>query len=189
MKKSLKTQVAELTAKFEAEEMVKSKLGNIKVLVIMRDTDISFISCYIEELEELKTIIKTFAPTKKESVVGTANDKFHTVMGTPYNLTINNPAQPNNFNDFSVCVKYVSAEFDVHIKLPIRFFMDHIVTANRPITDCEYHYFIGCSNKELRDIRVRQYLWNTQKRINWYGGDCTFTDAPIVNMIMFDLIK
>jgi hypothetical protein len=186
---TLQEQIAKLTAKHELNEFAKSVLGDMDFLAFLSFDDQKRIVVKAKDKDEFKKVFELFPPTNEKQIIGTATDKFHTTLNVPFRMGIDNPASPNQWYYHTLKVRYSSNEFDVEITLPIAFIEGFTNTSERNISDSEYHYFIGYSDKQLRELRVRKYNFKSGKQISWYGGDVTNTNETEIMQIIEHLTQ
>lgn len=190
-KSKLDVKIQQITAEFNFKNEVKEKLPTIKTLAFLtgRDGFSPRIICSCKNKEEFKEVLKAYPSTNEKQIIGTASDKYYHELHTPYKITIDNPANPNQYNYFEVKIYYKSNKVDVTINLPIAFISDFVTIGERNITESEYHYFIGYSHNQLHSLKVRHYNFKGGKQINWYGGDKTLTDEKLINEIIESLLS
>lgn len=193
-KSELNKQIEKLKNEDKLKTSTKRKLGKIEHLAYLtgHDDEQARICPRCKNPGELKAVLSAFPPTNKETVIGTATDKYYKVLKTPYNMRINNPCQPSNSYNFELQISYDSKGKDISITIPIEFVQDFVRPNQRHITNSEYHYFTGHSMNELRNMRVRCFLFLNplnDEIISWYGGDQTLLKVSEINKIIAHLTK
>lgn len=185
--KTLKQQIFELTAKHTFEQFAESISCGVKHNACISKRN--FISFDCKTIYEVKQLLSTLSPTNKTSVIGTATDKFYKTIDSPYKITIDNPASTNQYNWFSLRIQFELNDIDIWINVPLNLITFYnFVRITRNITDSEYHYFIGMSNKQLREMKVTAYNFNNNYVVNFYGGSktlfCGIEANNIINGIL-----
>jgi len=188
---------AELNAKiellkrtFEVEQSILVKLGNIKHNVLSIDSKSPFISIKIDNLSDLKICLDKLPPVDKTHEIGSERDNYHTILNSPFKLTLENPAVVNSSQNCYLDIKYKTTNFDIWIQLPQSFVNDFCVRSERAPSDSEQVYFMGVAQSKYKDLRVMCYKWQGFNNcISWYGGNQTLTDSDKTNEIMNLLTK
>jgi len=190
MKTDLQKQIEKLTAEDNHKTTTCEKLGKIEHLAYLserKDKTTFIINAKCKDLEEAKKVLTAYKPTNKNTIIGTATDKYHKNLKTPFNVKIENPPVCNSAQNFHIELGYMSDKYDVTIELPIKYVEELLRIEERHITDSEYHYFIGCSYDKLRSMCVRCYKFKdvlNDEVINWYGGDQTLCKVSIIETII-----
>jgi len=187
-KTDLQEKIATLTKKYELESKMADKLGSIKHMALLSWKDKERVIINPANIEEFKEVLNIFPATNKNTVIGTATDKYYKQLKTPFRIDIENPPVINSVQNYEVHIKYDSNGTDVQIELPISFIEGFTITGDRNITDCEYHYFIGHSRKELTNIRVRCYGFKGEQ-MGWFGGNKTLLSESVTGEIIKHLTK
>lgn len=182
----LQEEIAALTAKYEFEEFVKSKLPNLKTMAFVNRKRILV---EVENKDQFKEVLAVFPTTNTITKIGSASSDIDPIQ-SPYRIDIDNPCSPNSFSKFKVQVSYQSDDTEIQVELPIEVIKDWVTTSKRKITDSEYHYFIGYSHNELRKKEVMCYVFPyPTKQISWYGGNKTLQSEEIISEIIDSLNK
>lgn len=189
--KTINKQIKELKAEDAFKKLTQKKLKKID--------NLTYISCVKKVINakcksflEAKTVLNAFPPTNKQTIIGTATDKYHSKLKTPFKITIHNPCQPSNSFNFEIQISYNCEDIDANITLPIELIKEFVITSSRSVTDSEYHYFIGYSIEKLRQLKCMQYEFKgvlNDECINWYGGDKTLTKTKMIEDIMNTIIN
>lgn len=185
--KKLNEQIKKLKLESKLNKEIKIKIPNTKYNLCGvggKPEDI-FIHCEAKDKFEFQDILKVYPPINNQIKFGSSKEE--TVLETQFKLTLDNPARPNQWNDFDLDIKYHAKEFEVWITLPIQEILQFVNTTTRNVTDSEYGYFEGYSFNELRDMKVRMYQWNNRKVVRWYGGNetlkCINTISEVINSL------
>lgn len=165
-------------------------MPNIKTLAFLtgHNKENKRLCATCKDANEFKEVLAAYPATNDKQVIGTASDKYFCTLNSPFLVRIDNPAAPNQYNNFSVKISYQSNDIDMQIEMPINCISDFVRVSDRNITDSEHHYFIGCSYKELHSMKVRQYVFKADQ-ISWYGGDKTLKDETSIKEIIDNLLK
>lgn len=178
--KTLEQQIAELTAEYNFKAEVETLFGGYKYLAF-RSVTKEYDNCVVIDLRDtrryelkdlakhIKYILMTFKPTGENYTIDFAG-KEPIKTASRFAFRIDNGVNQNNH----VGISYNSNRVGVQIELPIEFYSPLIVrNFTRGITDCEDHYFTGCSRKELQSIRLQAKELNIFQTVNWYGSHRT----------------
>ncbi len=190
MKTELEKQIEALKLEHEHKTTTSEKLGDIKHLAYLsewKDKTSYVVNADCKNMEEAKKVLTEYKPTNKNTVIGTASDKYYKDLKTPFKVTIKNPPVQNSAQAYELKISYESDKHDVTITMPIEYIKDMVKTEERHITSSEYHYFIGMSHERLRTHRVRCYKFVNvlnDEVINWYGGDQTLCKVKLIETII-----
>lgn len=185
--KTLNEQIKLLKIKDAHDKKAAALMGNIEHLSIVhewKNKNTFRIVARCKDAEEFKQVLRTLPPTNENTTIGTATDKYYKLLNSPFRTDIENPAQAGNYSKHLIKFSYQSGKYDIQIELPISFVSDFVTATERPITDSEYHYFIGYSHNELRNLRVRSYRFNCMEEMGWYGGNKTLLRETEINKII-----
>lgn len=188
---TLSKKIAALKLEDAFKTKVKKALKKIEHLAFMtgHEDDEPRLVARCKDFKEALIVLKAFAPTNKETVIGTATDSYYATLKTPFSVKIDNPPVINSSQKFQIELDYMSGKVSVQIELPIDLFADFVTRGERSITDSEYHYFIGYDYNKLRAIKVMCYKFNSDKVINWYGGDKTLLDEGTIQKMIDHIMK
>lgn len=183
--KNLNKEIAKLKAENDHEKNTKKLLGKIDHLALLtgHDNEGRRVVVRTKNLEEVRKTFKLFPASNKVTKIDFAGSDDITLK-TPFRIDIENPAQQNSAQSYHLSVGYQSGKIEMDIEIPLNLLPTEFFTrGQRPITDCEYHYFIGHSYNELRNIRVTQYSFQGEQ-IGWFGGNKTAKDLKEVSKII-----
>lgn len=187
--KTLTKQIEMLKIKDAHDKKAAALMGSIEHLAIVhewKNKNTFRIVARCKNTDEFKQVLRTLPPTNTTTTIGTATDRHYKVLNTPFRTDIENPAQAGRFSYYLITFGYQSGKYDIQIELPISFVSEFVTSTERPITDSEYHYFIGYSHNELRNLRVRSYRFNCLDEMGWYGGNKTLlNEAEITKIVDF----
>lgn len=188
LKEKHEREIENLNAKFELEVFAKRISCGVKHNACLFSKR-NFISFEPKTIEEAQTLLNNIKPTNVKQVIGTVTDKYYKTFDSPYQLSIDNPASPSNYNPFTLKIKFEYNDVDIWIKIPINLITDYkFVAGARNITDSEYHYFTGTSMSNLRKMVVKYFNFNHTSVINFYGGGknlyCPIETDKIISAII-----
>jgi hypothetical protein len=186
----LNAKIEALKVKHEIETAILNKLGTIKTSFIGDNKETGFLTCKPQNKAELNAILKQYKPTKENRIVKTCN-KSHEIK-SPFKLELINPCSISNYSNFELKIVYKSNEgFDIWITYPIDEIKEFLKSSQRNITSSEYHYFTGYSQRELNELIVKMWLFDTDKSLflNMYGGNQYLLDVDLINKIIDKLTK
>ncbi len=186
----LQAKINALTIEHNFKNEIAETLPNINTLAFLggHDNGQKRLVAKCKTIDEFNQVLDKYKPTNENTVIGMASDKFYAQLQTPFRINIDNPSRPNQYDIFKVTFSYTSNDIDVQIELPIETIIDFTTISQRNITDSEYHYFIGYSHSELRNMRVRCYNFKGEQ-INFYGGSKTLLSVDSINEIITHLTK
>lgn len=177
MSTDLEQQIAELKAKHELQQSVEAKLPNEHIYTNLFDYDGHkfTMTVHLQDAEldtiqgRLKKIVEAYPPTENAKTVINGKNKSKTL--SPYLLKFRNETR----GKLNVQLEWISGEFWVHVDLPLQYYSLAVAYFNRKIYDTQYHYFVGVSMAELRNITVRAATLSDPQvkfhRVPYYGGD------------------
>lgn len=185
--KKTQTIPAELQAKFEKEtkafylkQSAAEALPGMDILAFVGWKDAPRIVVKVKTAAEFKAVLAAYPATNEQTTIGTATDKYHTVLNSPFRVDIENPARCNTYSPFLYKIGWQSGDIEMSVEMPIEAAPDFCRRIDRNISDSEYHYFIGVSETKLRSMRVPAYTFNGNC-ISWYGGNKTLTSESETN--------
>lgn len=181
----LESKIKALTVEYSFKQDIAESLPNIETLAFLggiKDNRKRLVA-KCKTIGEFNEVFEKYAPTNENTVIGTATDKFHSNLQTPFRLNIDNPCKPNQWNYFKLSISYTSNDIDVEITLPIETILEFTTIGQRTITDTEYHYFTGISQSKLCQMRVRCFSFKGDQ-INFYGGSKTLNNVDSINQII-----
>ena len=132
--------------------------------------------------KELISILKYYESTESKFTV---NHKGKKTVFLPYRIEIENSVRESNF-----IIEYVSNDKKIHISCPIDWLIpDYAFESRRNLFSSEYHYFTGVSQRKLREMRIRCFVWHTTNSLPWYGGNNTLICEEMIQNIMAEYLK
>jgi hypothetical protein len=177
-KAKLAEQIAKLTAEYELQTLVESKLPGIEKIYTndfnykSHDTKYTF-TVHLTEIPlaeipaKIQEVITAFPPTRNNVLTFTGKDDQQTE--SPFVLS-----WKNNIRDNKVQIQYNSGDFWAHIELPVKFYSDDVKGGfMRKVYDTEHHYFGGTSMKQIENMQIRSYKLDMFESVKYYGGDVT----------------
>lgn len=188
--KKTQTIPAELQAKFEKEtkefylkQSAAAALPGMDILAFLGWKDAPRIVVKVKTAAEFKAVLAAYPATNEKTTIGTATDKFHAVLNSPFRVDIDNPACCSTYSNFLYKIRWESGDIEISVEMPIEAAPDFCRRIDRNIFDCEYHYFTGTTISKLQNMRVTAYTFNGDC-INWYGGNKTLTSESEINDII-----
>jgi len=167
---------------------LKITLVDGKVLTYIQDE--KYFWAKAETLLDLRIIIHALNPNSDTLfIAGSAKDYR---SDRRYAITIVNICQENQFTKFEFQVQYKCGNSNVRITMPINFIETFVGRGLRNLSDNEYHYFIGVSNDDLRNMQVARYGFPDIERdrlVNWAGGNQTLLEGRLIDRIMDHLLN
>jgi hypothetical protein len=139
--------------------------------------------------KEVAAVLKKLKPTEIETIVGTAGNDNYKIIESPFRIDINNPATSNNVSTYEMQINYKSDEVNVRINIPIKLVKDYLDVSSRHITDSEGVHFIGTSHAEMRRMKILQYVFKSQRKMTWYGGNQTLLEESVIEDIIGSIIN
>lgn len=173
---TLQQQIAELTARYNLQQSVESKLPGIESIYTNdfnhkdKGTKYTFTAniekCPLKELaDKIEQIIKAFPPTRNNCLLFAGKDDHPT--GSPFLLSWKNGIRKNE-----VQIQWVSGEFWAHINLPISYYSDDCKGVfMRKVYESEHHYFGGVSRERINKMQIIAYKLDMFESCKYYGGD------------------
>lgn len=185
----LERKIEELKQEYNSKQSILEIVGNDIKFYHCK----TFVSFEVKSIDEVKLLFDKFKPVNETSEMKTATQTYQ--VNHFLKMMINNPCQISRFSNFDLKLSYQSSDIEIHIKIPISLINEKNIlntsffkVSSRKIYDCEYHYFTGVSMKELREMKVRCYLFDTSKVIGYYGGDQGLLDEQLAEKIYQCLI-
>lgn len=180
--KELDKKIAALRMEHEFKGMVADVIPGIDTLAYLtgHENDKKRILAKCKTPDEFKAVLAAYPATNEQTTIGTATDKYHTVLNSPFRVDIENPARCNTYSPFLYKIGWQSGDIEMSVEMPIEAAPDFCRRIDRNISDSEYHYFIGVSETKLRSMRVPAYTFNGNC-ISWYGGNKTLTSESETN--------
>ena len=183
--KTLEQKIEDLKNEHYFDVYAKSISFGIKHVACVSERN--FISFDCKSIEEAKILLTNLKPTNTVNYVGTAKDTFYKIIDSPYRLDINNPAIPNQYNDFNLKISFEFNDIDIWIKIPLRLIGFNLFNKEkRKVTDSELHYFGGMDRKKIFDLTC--YNFNNRYVVSFYGGQktlfCGIETDYIINHIL-----
>lgn len=199
-KSELNAKIEKLIKEDQLNSFVSSNFPGIKNTNYISDwknKEENVINFNVKDLSEFKHILTTLPPTNKATTIGTASDSFYKTIKSPYRMTLKNPCVISQFTNFELSIKYTSSVYGVQICVPLSLIKgDFFNVSDRQITSSEYHYFVGLSQSQLAQKRVKKMYFSGVHTagkdsgvISWYGGDQTLLNVKEINKIIKILIK
>ena len=144
---------------------------------------------YIKNPESFAAVVGEFPPTNTETNIGFAA-KNSVIVDSPFRCDLKNPGQISQYMDFELRVIWqidgleICVTYTLDTPRPGPHNLPHVVNGHRKISDSEYVYYPGVSNKKLREMTIPRWEFTGLARITWYGGNQTLTDVEQINDII-----
>lgn len=179
--KRIKAETEEKIALLEKEKGILEIFPTLKVSCLK-----GFNTIDVKNMEEAKTVLLKLKPTTKIEKIKTSSTEYE--IDSYYKISIENPAVPNQYNDFRIKIEFISNGEKYWIIMPLNIIESFLTKGTRQVYECEYHYFVGESMSKIRQLRVSCYNFRTQQ-INYYGVDKTCLKPEEINNIIDFIIE
>lgn len=178
MIESLEAKIKKVKDEHKLEVIAKTKLEGLKVLTFISEFKCKKTKNIVVDLvgmeltkitESIKLVLQQIRPLKSNASFK-MNDKTINTH-SPFIFKFDNNCKYTQYCN----LEYSSiGNVEVTIKIPLQFYdKDELTYEMRAITECEHHYFIGCSARQLNDIRVHRYWFADFEKVKYYGGSVT----------------
>ena len=170
----------------EYHNMIENNLMIEHVNMTLSVTN-QYIFAKARSLGEVQELLEKLPPSESTYTLGNI-DK--TKINRPFRISIENPASPNQYNDFRVNIAYrsfvpfLSRSYDVRVSFPVGHLIGFLEVTSRKVTESEHHYFLGVPMMQLLEMRVKAYTFKDGQVMHFYGGDVVLRSEREIDEIM-----
>jgi len=193
MIESLESKLKKVRNEHKLEVMAKEKLEGLKVLTFISEFKNKTTKNVVVDLleledskitESIKLVLQQIPALKSNASFELSNKTINT--HSPFIFKFDNNCKYKQYCN----LEYKSlGSVEVTIKIPLEYYdKGELSCETRPITESEHHYFVGCSNKELSNIRVYRYWFRDFGTMKYYGGSVTNYCSSVGDKEAFEFI-
>jgi hypothetical protein len=135
----------------------------------------------VENISQVLHIIMALPAVNESFVQEHGSEKFD--VKSPYKITLDSEVR----GGVRAKIDYKAELCGVWICFDANLIKEFWSAYLRPITDCEYHYFPGCGEKRLKDLRINAGSFDG-RQLKFFGGHNVLIDEYLIAEII-DTIK